>query len=99
MRHAEPTLAAQAELAYKRNVADWHATRPATAGASATQGHASQEPSRGQNRVADHSPGRLRFASSVTRAQVPSSDASGGCAVCAVAGWDAYAGWRPGGAR
>jgi transposase len=47
MRHAERALAEQAELAYRRNVADGHATRPATAGASATQGHASQEPSKG----------------------------------------------------
>jgi hypothetical protein len=47
MRHAERALAAQAELAYRRNVADWQATRPATAGASATQGHASKEPSKG----------------------------------------------------
>jgi hypothetical protein len=45
MRNAERALAEQAELAYKRNVADWQATRPATAGASATQGHASKEPS------------------------------------------------------
>jgi transposase len=47
MRHAERALAEQAELAYKRNVADWQATRPATAGASATQGHASKQPSKG----------------------------------------------------
>jgi transposase len=47
MRHAERALAEQAELAYRRNVADWQATRPTKAGASATQGHASQEPSKG----------------------------------------------------
>jgi transposase len=47
MRQAERALAEQAELAYKRNVADWQATRPAKAGASATQGHASREPSKG----------------------------------------------------
>ena len=47
MRQAERALAEQAELAYRRNVADWQATRPATAGASATQGHASTEPSKG----------------------------------------------------
>jgi hypothetical protein len=47
MRHAERALAEQADLAYKRNVADWQATRPPTAGASATQGHASKEPSKG----------------------------------------------------
>jgi hypothetical protein len=47
MRHAERALAEQAELAYRRNVADWQATRPTTnAGASATHGHASQEPSK-----------------------------------------------------
>ena len=47
MRHAERALAEQAELVYRRNVADWQATRPATAGASATQGHPSTEPSKG----------------------------------------------------
>jgi transposase len=47
MRHAERALAEQAELAYKRNVADWQATRPTKAGASATQGHTSKEPSKG----------------------------------------------------
>jgi transposase len=47
MRHAERALAEQAELAYKRNVADRQATRPTKAGASATQGHASKEPSKG----------------------------------------------------
>ena len=47
MRQAERALAEQAELAYRRNVADWQATRPATAGASATPGHASREPSKG----------------------------------------------------
>ena len=47
MRHAERALAAQAELAYRRNVADWQATRPAAAGAGATQGHAPTEPSKG----------------------------------------------------
>jgi transposase len=47
MRQAERALAEHAELAYKRNVADWQATRPTKAGASATQGHASQEPSKG----------------------------------------------------
>lgn len=54
-RSASPTtpcatpnaLAEQAELAYRRNVADWQATRPTKAGASATQGHASKEPSKG----------------------------------------------------
>jgi transposase len=46
-RDAERALAEQAELAYKRTVADWTATRPAKAGASATKGHASTEPSKG----------------------------------------------------
>jgi hypothetical protein len=40
-------LAQQAELAHQRNVADWQATGPAKAGASATPGRASQEPSKG----------------------------------------------------
>ena len=40
-------LAEQAELAYRRNVADRQATRPTNAGASATQGHAATEPSKG----------------------------------------------------
>jgi transposase len=47
MRQAERALAEQAELAYRRNVADWQATRPTKAGAGATQGHASREPSKG----------------------------------------------------
>ncbi len=47
MRDAERALAQQAELAYKRNVADWQATRPAKTGASATRGHAFKEPSKG----------------------------------------------------
>jgi hypothetical protein len=47
MRHAERALAEQAELAYRRSIADWQATRPSTAGAGATQGHASKEPSKG----------------------------------------------------
>jgi len=47
MRDAERALAAQAELAYKRNIADWQATRPPKVGASATTGHASTEPSKG----------------------------------------------------
>ena len=50
MRQAERALAEQAELAYRRTVADWTATRPANAkaGASATRGHAFKEPSKGQ---------------------------------------------------
>ena len=42
MREAEKQLAAQAEVSYKRSVADWQATRPKTkkAGASVTPGRA-----------------------------------------------------------
>jgi transposase len=47
MREAERALAEQAETAYRRNVADWMATRPANTGASATKGHAIKEPSKG----------------------------------------------------
>jgi len=50
MRDAERALAAQAELAYKRNIADWQATRPPKMGASATTRHASTEPQRAKPR-------------------------------------------------
>jgi len=46
MRRAERELALQAERAYQRTVADWQSTR----GASATQGRASQRPSKGKQR-------------------------------------------------
>ena len=46
MRQAERDLARQAELAYKRTVADWQSTK----GAGATPGRASQEPSKGKQR-------------------------------------------------
>jgi transposase len=46
MRRAERELALQAEVAYQRTVADWHATK----GASATPGRASQRPSKGKQR-------------------------------------------------
>jgi transposase len=46
MRRAERDLALQAERAYQRTVADWQSTW----GASATQGHASQRPSKGKQR-------------------------------------------------
>jgi transposase len=46
MRRAERELGRQAELAYRRTVADWHATN----GASATPGRASQRPSKGKQR-------------------------------------------------
>jgi len=42
MRKAEQALALQAELAYKRTVADWQALAKAKAGADATPGRASQ---------------------------------------------------------
>jgi transposase len=46
MRRAERELARQAELAYQRTVADWQATK----GASATPGRASSRPSSGKQR-------------------------------------------------
>ena len=48
MREAERQLAAQAEAAYRRTVADWQATRREEKGAGATQGRASRGPSSGQ---------------------------------------------------
>src|SRR5215212_5913977 len=45
---AERALSHQAEAAYQRLVTDWKATRPATAGAGATPGRASQRPSKGK---------------------------------------------------
>ena len=45
MRQAERELALQAQRAYQRTVADWQANK---AGASATPGRASQEPSKGK---------------------------------------------------
>jgi transposase len=50
MRQAEQALARQAEVAYKRTVADWQATANAKAGADATQGRASQRRSNGKQR-------------------------------------------------
>ena len=50
MRKAERELARQAETAYQRSVTDWHATRTAKAGASATQGRASQGRKSGKQR-------------------------------------------------
>ena len=46
MRAAERELALQAQRAYERTVADWQAA--AKAGASATPGRASQQPSKSQ---------------------------------------------------
>jgi len=47
-RERERELSQQAEIAYRRLVADWNATGPAKVGADATPGRASQGPSRGQ---------------------------------------------------
>jgi hypothetical protein len=47
-RERERELSAQAELAYRRFVADWQASGPAKVGAGATAGRASQGPSKGQ---------------------------------------------------
>ena len=48
MRAAERQVAAQAEAAYRRTVADWHATQAKRKGAGATPGRASRGPSGGQ---------------------------------------------------
>jgi hypothetical protein len=48
MREAERVLAQQAEHAYQRTVRDWHAAQAGKVGASATPGHASKGPSKGQ---------------------------------------------------
>jgi transposase len=48
MRKAEHELAAQAEVAYQRTVADWHRAQAKTKGAGATPGRASRGPSSGQ---------------------------------------------------
>lgn len=45
---AERAAALQAEIAYRRTITDWQATRPAEAGASVTPGRASQRPSKGK---------------------------------------------------
>ncbi|MGH2854023.1 MAG: IS110 family transposase [Solirubrobacteraceae bacterium] len=47
-RAAEKTLQQQAELAYRRLVADWRSTAPGKGGAGATPGRASQRPSKGK---------------------------------------------------
>ena len=47
-RDRERELSEQAELAYRRLVADWQATGPAKLGAGATPGRASRGPSKGQ---------------------------------------------------
>jgi transposase len=48
MRTAERELAAQAEVAYRRHVADWQRTQAEKKGAGATSGRASSGPSSGQ---------------------------------------------------
>jgi transposase len=48
VRHAERELARQGEVAYARTVRDWHATQAKKAGASATLGRASNQPSKGK---------------------------------------------------
>jgi transposase len=47
-REHERELSEQAEIAYRRLVADWQASGPAKAGAGATPGRASHGPSKGQ---------------------------------------------------
>jgi transposase len=47
-REAERALAAQAENAYRRTIADWKASGPDKWGASVTPGRASQRPSKGK---------------------------------------------------
>jgi hypothetical protein len=48
VRQAERELAAQAEVAYARTVRDYHAVQANKAGASATPGRASNQPSKGK---------------------------------------------------
>jgi transposase len=57
MREAERKLAAQAEAAYKRTVADWQQTQAKKKGAGATTGRASSGPSSGQAARQDNAPG------------------------------------------
>jgi transposase len=47
-REAERELARQAEIAYRRTIADWKAAGPAKAGAGVTPGRASSRPSKGK---------------------------------------------------
>ena len=48
VRQAERELARQAELAYARTVRDWHAAQASKAGASVTEGRASNKPLKGK---------------------------------------------------
>jgi transposase len=56
MRDAERGLAAQAEAAYKRTVADWQRNQAKKKGAGATPGRASSGPSSGQAARQDNAP-------------------------------------------
>ena len=56
MREAERELADQAEVAYRRTVADWQATQAKRKGAGATPGRASRGPSSGQAARQDQAP-------------------------------------------
>jgi transposase len=56
MRAAERQLAAQAEAAYRRSVADWQRTQAKRKGAGATPGRASHGPSSGQAARQDTAP-------------------------------------------
>ena len=48
VRQAERELARQAERAYARTVRDWHAAQASKAGASVTEGRASNKPLKGK---------------------------------------------------
>jgi transposase len=56
MREAERELAQQAEVAYRRTVADWQKTQAKNKGAGATPGRASNGPSSGQAARQDKAP-------------------------------------------
>jgi transposase len=56
IRQAERELALQAEVAYKRTVADWERAQRKKAGAGATPGGASRGPSSGQAARQDQAP-------------------------------------------
>ncbi len=57
MRKAERELARQAEVAYRRTVADWQTARAEKEGAGATPGRASRRPSSGQAARQGKAPG------------------------------------------
>jgi transposase len=56
IRQAERELALQAEVAYKRTVADWERAQSKKVGAGATPGRASRGPSSGQAARQDQAP-------------------------------------------